>query len=73
MSKKIKLTKKQIKEYLKDGGVGCPRCKSRDINAEQPDLDGPVGTQNVTCSECGLIWTDLLRLEGIDKDNVFSS
>jgi len=67
----VKLTKKQIAEYLKNGGTKCPICLSENIESDRVDMDGSRGTANVSCNHCGLTWTDIVKLAGLDVDNVF--
>lgn len=71
----VKLTKTQIKEY---DGIHCPRCHSSNFTSSPIDADGTTGKADVTCTDCGLTWTDLARLyhhhwkiDGLDKDNIF--
>jgi transposase-like protein len=56
-------------EYIDNGGVLCPYCKSKDIEAVGPvDLDGSYGVQRVVCSECEKEWSDCYTLTGFIED-----
>ncbi len=61
-------TKKQIEsKYLKSRGNICPFCESNDISASQPEFyDSGFITQDVTCENCGMGWTDEYQLTGMD-------
>lgn len=58
-------TKKQVDEYLADGGNHCPLCGSRRISAGQSLWDGAKYSQLVTCKKCGREWWDLYTLTSI--------
>lgn len=46
-------------------GSSCPHCDSSNISAvEQVQMDGPEGTQRVTCYACGKHWYDIVKLTG---------
>lgn len=61
-----KLTKKQIRDYVKSGSC-CPRCGSTDVEGEGIEVDGSSCWQPVNCTNCGLMWQDIYRLESIDN------
>ena len=61
-----KLTKKQIRDYVKSGSC-CPRCSGDDIEGEHIEVDGSSCWQPVHCNNCGLDWQDVYRLESIDN------
>lgn len=63
-----KLTKKDIKRYLKHPGR-CPYCGSPDITGKSIDVDGSVATQEVGCdaSGCDRSWMDVYSLTGIQE------
>ena len=67
---KVTLTKEQLEKYLKNSNE-CPVCDSGDIEGGRVEIDDSIAWQNMTCNDCGLQWTDLYTLKGIDADNVF--
>ena len=61
-----KLTVKKIEKYLKRG-ASCPRCGEEvSIEGEQLNVDGNEARQEMSCFECGLIWTDIYVLARIE-------
>jgi len=58
------LTKKQEREYLKNGD-GCPFCKSTNVEGDGSETGGGEASQGVTCLECGAHWTDIYKLHRI--------
>lgn len=55
-------------QYLKSPGV-CPRCGSWDISGLKVEIDGDTSTQDVSCSDCDLCWTDVYTLSDIIIDD----
>lgn len=43
----------------------CPNCESRDICAEQMQIDSGIAWQSVQCDGCGIAWIDEYTLTGI--------
>jgi DNA-directed RNA polymerase subunit RPC12/RpoP len=67
----IKLTLEQQQLYLANGGLLCPHCESRELEAQgNVEVDEAIGTQGVKCLNCGCTWTDIYRLVGIDDDTL---
>ena len=61
-----KLTKKQIKEYLKNPNV-CLFCKSDDIiGVEQMDADFNQAWRNIICNKCGKEWTEIFTMTDVE-------
>ena len=59
---KIKLTAKQVKAYIKNGGDGCcPFCGGHSIEGSSWDLNGTIVYQTITCV-CGAEWMDEYKL-----------
>ena len=67
-ARKKALTQKQIKDYLNSPGGTCPRCKSGDISGGSINIDSDTASQDITCSDCGLGWTDIYTLTNIEVD-----
>ena len=66
--KKKTLSQKQITDYLNVSYGQCPRCKSTHISGDSIDIDSNTATQDVTCSDCELGWTDIYTLTSIEID-----
>jgi len=60
-----KLTEKQVKNYLKEGGVRCPFCRSDQIQGEDIDIDAGRAYQDMKCLDCDSVWTDTYALDGV--------
>lgn len=76
---KTKLTKKDIKKYLRNPGK-CPFCGSWDIVGNSIEMDGSHTWQEVDCSNCDAAWRDVYALTFMEvvsgpaeegDDNVF--
>lgn len=52
------------RQYARAGGLACPTCRSKDIEAERLEADGPDASAEVTCNACGSTWQDCYRLAG---------
>lgn len=52
-------------EYLRTQGTHCPFCKSHDIAAGKPQLDGDVWS-DVECLTCKREWKDVFTLSSIE-------
>ena len=61
-----RVTAKKIDKYIKHGSC-CPACSSDSINGGSLEVDGTIVMQNLDCVDCGLMWTDIYRLETIDN------
>ena len=61
-----KLTARKIEKYLKNGWSKCPSCKSVSIEGESVQIDGKGAWQDMSCIECGLLWTDIYVLARIE-------
>lgn len=57
------------KQYLKKGGLACPKCQSERISSGSVELDGPISRANVVCRDCGSVWTDIWKIAGYDNLN----
>ncbi len=61
-----KLTAKKIEKYLKRGS-SCPLCRSAlSLEGESVEVEGNEARQEMSCFECGLIWTDIYVLARIE-------
>ena len=62
---------KNIKKYIKSGGVFCPFCNSDNISADLPiitdDVENGVIKQEVNCWDCGETWEDIWRMVDIKR------
>jgi hypothetical protein len=56
-----------INQYLLTGGTSCPSCLSSNIEGGSIDIDQGRAWQNVSCTECGLEWTDGYQLVGVSE------
>ena len=61
------LTSDQVEEYLESGYNRCPKCKSREISTETPDIDGRYVEVEAMCDACEFKWIDIYRLTGIEE------
>ena len=56
-------------EYAtKHCGKWCPRCKSDQTEADTPEVENPIMTQQASCMDCGAEWTDRYHLDGYSTD-----
>ena len=62
MAKEKKFSKKVVAEYLKHKGCKCPFCGSKNISAEQMEVDGADAWQHAHCYDCYSDWTDNFKL-----------
>ena len=55
-------------EYIKDGGLTCPNCRTKDSVRAEGSLNifGRYAWQTCKCSECGAEWNDSYTLEGYE-------
>ena len=61
-------TKIDKRKYLREKGSVCPFCGSRDLDAEDPEVDGPTGSVEVTCGNCQSSWNDVYTLSDISEE-----
>jgi predicted Zn-ribbon and HTH transcriptional regulator len=60
------LTKKQVREYLKNPNR-CPYCGSYQINSDKLDADGfNTATANVDCDKCKNQWVDIYEIVNVN-------
>lgn len=52
------------KAYAKKGGCRCPACGDERIEGEPVDIRTGAATQDMRCTECDAIWTDVYELTG---------
>ena len=66
-----KITKSDIKSYIRSNGIKClnPECSGNDLQGGPVEIDGGEAWQEVTCSECGRMWTDIYKLSGVSNIN----
>jgi len=62
-----KLTAGQTGNYLMHGGIHCPDCLSHQITGGQFDVSEGRCWQDITCTMCGLEWTDEYQLVSISR------
>lgn len=55
----------QVREYIKTGGIFCPRCKSANIEGTEVEIDAGAAYQDMSCSDCNLKWTDGYSLDRV--------
>ena len=60
----------KAKQYLEQHGLECPFCGSADIAGGSMSFDWSEIAQEVSCHECGEMWTDVYKLAGVaDADS----
>ena len=56
------------KEYVKEEGHQCPKCKTFGNIAGGPfDVEDGKAYQEVWCEECGAFWSDVYKLAGYEN------
>jgi hypothetical protein len=62
------LSDEDKQEYVKQGGVKCPYCESRDI--ENYDRNSDIGwvADSVQCNNCSKSWEEIYNLADIKED-----
>lgn len=45
-------------EYLAEGGLVCPGCRSDNIEADRMQCDSKIAWCDVSCHNCNATWTD---------------
>lgn len=73
LEKKVTITDKQEKKYVKGRGTKClnPDCQNEDLHGDYLEADGGTVTQNIICPVCEWTWTDMYELAGVDRDNIY--
>lgn len=61
------MTDQQRKEYLKNNGVKCPYCGSKDVEGGSIDVDSGRVSQDISCTTCGAEWMDHYTLTGVSE------
>jgi len=62
-SQRIDFLEPSVAGYLDSKGGFCPHCGSDNIESTSGfDADGPVGTMDIKCNNCGAFWEDVFRL-----------
>lgn len=59
------LKPEDIQKYIKNRGVRCPFCESRDLHSAKAQNTDDGIIQQVTCCSCEAEWVDFYRLETI--------
>ena len=61
------MTNEQRLKYLKERGVRCPYCESKDISAGEMNADGDAICVEVKCNneECNQEWVDVYSLTDV--------
>jgi hypothetical protein len=55
-------TWQQVREYLLQGGVKCPKCSSPDLSGSTWNSDAGYAWQRIRCLGCNFEWNDVYRL-----------
>jgi len=55
-------------EYVQAGGLRCPFCRSENVSSSDIDLDGPHGSTDDECEDCGKTWTTFYGVVGYKAD-----
>lgn len=59
------LAPERIKEYIKDGGTRCPRCRSDQIEGGPIEVDKGWADQEMWCNDCEASWIDKYTLTSV--------
>lgn len=62
---KHKLTKTDVRKYVKKGGVDCPYCGHYDIQGGSINIDLGRAHQEMTCNNCDAQWDDGYTLDSV--------
>lgn len=60
-----RLTPEQLQAYQSSGGSTCPWCGAHDITGDNVTIEGNEALQEVSCSSCGVVWTDVYTLAAV--------
>ena len=63
------LSKVVKQQYLNEGGVRCPYCRSGDLECRPITINGNLAHQKVNCHTCGKTWLDIYTLTNILAEN----
>jgi len=67
---RCEMTEEQKKQYLKNGGVTCPICRSDNIGGDSPiEFNAGLIHQKIRCHECGAEWEDEYDLVDVKDEN----
>ena len=61
----MKLTKDRVAAYVDGGGEACPFCGALNLSGDGIDIEYGQAFQEITCPECGEVWTDVYFLDHI--------
>lgn len=53
-------------EYVRNGGVKCPFCRSKSIYGDSVEIDAGSAWQRITCVDCDRSWNDVYSLNGYE-------
>ncbi|MEA3296152.1 MAG: hypothetical protein U9Q27_03390 [Patescibacteria group bacterium] len=56
-------------QYINEGGVKCPYCKSKDLKCDPIIIDDDVINQKVNCCTCNKMWIDVYTITDILIEN----
>jgi hypothetical protein len=59
------LTWKDKRDYVRGGGVRCPYCQSKDLEAGEAEFDADFAWRTITCTGCGEAWHEVFHLATI--------
>jgi transposase-like protein len=62
----LKLFKQQ---YLDEGGVKCPYCRSKDLKCKFITTNNGLAHQEINCCTCNKTWLDVYTLTNILTEN----
>jgi hypothetical protein len=61
-----KLTRGQVRQYIKSRGTFCPFCKSPEIEGTgNSNSDADWHENEVECHDCGAMWKDIYILSDV--------
>jgi hypothetical protein len=55
----------RLRDYIKRGGFSCPFCGNEDIVGDSYEHEEGYVTQEISCSNCGKRWQDVLTLTDV--------
>ena len=61
----MKLTKEQVAAYVDGGGLVCPFCDGAILDGGPVEVEEGAAFQEMTCGDCGEVWTDVYFLDHI--------
>lgn len=62
----LKIMDKQVTDYLKAGGMGCPHCKHEETTCLGGSIEADETYETYVCDKCKKTWTDVSKLVSVD-------